>query len=131
MYILDTDILTITLRYPDKHTRLLEKIQSTSRESLWTSVVTIREMMRGALDVVKREERIGKLVRGYDFLLRISQDLTQYPILPFDAQAERIYQAMPRLNELAQEIVRLLPSPFHSALRLSPETREIFSAFLK
>src|SRR5689334_12632365 len=54
-------------------------------------------MMRGALDVVKREERIGKLARGYDFLLRVSTDLTRYPILPFDKVAEEIYQAMPAL----------------------------------
>ena len=50
--------------------------------------------MSGALDVVKQGERTGKIARGYDFLFNLVNNFNRFQILPFDEDAEKIYQAM-------------------------------------
>ncbi|MBI3652340.1 MAG: type II toxin-antitoxin system VapC family toxin [Acidobacteria bacterium] len=56
--------------------------------------MTASELMRGTLEVVKRNEGAGKLVRGYEVLTKLLDNLVRFQILPFDEEAEKIYRAM-------------------------------------
>ena len=82
MYLLDTDILSNVLK-PIPSTALVAKLASVPSEQLFTSSITLGELIYGALRV---ESRVAALLERIDRLL-----LTSPPVLPFDADAARRY----------------------------------------
>ena len=82
MYLLDTDILSNVLK-PSPSTGLVAKLASVPSEQLFTSSITLGELVYGAS---RLEARSRELLERIDQLL-----LASPPVLPFDAAAARRY----------------------------------------
>lgn len=93
MYILDTNTIKAILRNPTPY--LQRRITSTRYELLYISVVVAHEMIRGVLEGLSKNERTPLVTRHYDFLRNVIGDVSRFQILPYDDEAERIFQAFP------------------------------------
>jgi predicted nucleic acid-binding protein len=52
-------------------------------------------MIRGVLEELSRNERTRHVTLHYEFLRKVIGDLSRFQILPYDDEAERIFQALP------------------------------------
>jgi len=95
VYILDTDTATLWLRYAAQYPRLRKKIEAAPFEQIWVSIVTVTELMRGALAYLKKREQKGEFVLGFELAAAIITDIKKLQILPFDEAAKSVYRAMP------------------------------------
>jgi len=93
VYILDTNTIKAILRKPTPY--LQRRITSTRYELLYISVVVAHEMIRGVLEELSKNERAPLVTRHYDFLRNVIGDVSRFQILPYDDEAERIFQAFP------------------------------------
>ena len=93
MYILDSDTLRAILRHPTPY--LHRRVTSTPIGDLYISVIVAHEMLTGVLAELSRNERTRHVTRHYDFLRELFSDLCRFQILPYDDDAERIFQAFP------------------------------------
>ena len=85
MYLLDTDILSNVVK-PTPSLALLARLAATPAERLFTSSITLGELVYGA-------HRLG--ARGVALLSRIQNTvLGARPVLPFDASAALRYGAL-------------------------------------
>lgn len=98
MYILDNNTVKAILRNP---TPYLENQVKRFSSQVFTSIVVAEEMLRGAMGTLNANMRRPEVVQHYDFLLRIITDLNKFPIVPYDARAEALYQ------EFSAEIKRV------------------------
>jgi tRNA(fMet)-specific endonuclease VapC len=83
-YVLDTD--TVTLQQANRATilRQLERIPPTQ---VFTTVITLREQIRGRLAVIDRLEEDAILVHAYTQLQVTMNYFKQVPVLPFTGDA--------------------------------------------
>lgn len=93
MYILDTNTVRAILRNPTPY--LQQRITSTRYELLYISVVVAHEMLKGVLEGLSKNERTRDATRHYEFLRNVIGDVNRFQILPYDDEAERIFQAFP------------------------------------
>jgi tRNA(fMet)-specific endonuclease VapC len=93
LYLLDTDVLSRLFRGTDANLR--EQLEALSKESYYISIVTVEEMLRGALATIRTEETQNKRLSGYDRLKELVPFLAAFTVVPFDAEAQAIYVAMP------------------------------------
>ena len=82
MFLLDTDTMSEFLRQRPRRT-LVDRFQATPREQLFTSTITLGEMLYGAF---RRPARTQDLSEQIERLL-----VTEVSILPFDEAAARAY----------------------------------------
>ena len=94
MYLLDTNTVTLYLRRT--HTRLTERVLSVPPETVYISVVTAEEILRGRLDYVRKQEPpkdSTSLSTAYNFLAEPLADLCTFQVQTFDGAALTIYRA--------------------------------------
>jgi tRNA(fMet)-specific endonuclease VapC len=96
-YVLDTD--TVTLQQANRATilRQLERIPPTQ---VFTTVITLREQIRGRLAVIDRLEEDAILVHAYTQLQVTMNYFKQVPVLPFTGDA------LAQLQQLRRQKVR-------------------------
>jgi predicted nucleic acid-binding protein len=90
VYILDSDILRLYLRHQNQQPRLVQAINSTPWDQIYSSVITVEEGIEGARKFIKSDR-----LRYYEILARIVPDLASFQILPVTTGAMAIYRQMP------------------------------------
>jgi len=93
-YVLDTDIVGLFFHHRAQQPGLERRILESPRDSLWVSVITVEEVVQGAISLIRRNEQMGKHLSGYALLAKVVPDLAAFQILPYDGDADRIYRAM-------------------------------------
>lgn len=99
MYLLDTDTLSNYLDKRRGNEKLRQRIEQASSETVWISIITFEEIIRGILSLLnqarKHPRNAGKIVEYYRLLQSLTHDLGSFQILPYDAAAESKYQEIP------------------------------------
>ena len=99
MYILDTNIMTFVLKYPNRYPHLKERISRERYEDIWVSVITVDEVIRGAYklrDNPPRERRGNpqtNVASCYRLLSKTVMEFGQYQILTYDEEDMMIFAA--------------------------------------
>ena len=96
MYVLDTDTYSQFLR---GHVQIKRRILQTIPGTVYLSVITPEEILRGRLDAINgaRRQKVGAVPLAYGYLLSYLGELEkrEYEILPYDDAAEEVFQAWP------------------------------------
>ena len=92
MYLLDTNSASALLNPGRANANLGSRVRSTPMDDLCISIITVEEMLRGVLNLVRRSQEQDQ-VAGYELLKRLIYDLNRFAILPFSYEAESIYNA--------------------------------------
>jgi tRNA(fMet)-specific endonuclease VapC len=99
VYLLDTDAVSNYLDKRRGNEQLCRRIAQKSPETIWISIVTFEEIMRGLLSLLnqarKHPRNAAKIVDYYRLLQSLAKDLGSFQILPYDVAAETKYQDIP------------------------------------
>ena len=96
MYILDTDTLSNFLDKRRQYDGLRARIRQTPPRDLWISVISVEEMLRGVLDLIRQAQTARRPTAGaYSLLASLFDDLRSFQILPFTNDDEALYTSMP------------------------------------
>jgi tRNA(fMet)-specific endonuclease VapC len=96
-YLLDTDHISFLQRRSSvEFTRLILRMGQYSPNDFSLSVVSLHEQVLGAHDFINRGQTNNNVVRGYTLLMEILQSFSSAPILPFDVQANAIFEDLKR-----------------------------------
>jgi predicted nucleic acid-binding protein len=90
VYVLDNNTVRAVLRNPTAY--LEEQIRQYPGQ-VFISVVVVEEMIRGVMSELNRNMRRPEIVQHYNFLRSLVADLNLFPILPYDAVAEELFQS--------------------------------------
>jgi len=93
VYLLDTDVVSLILHFPGQHPHLRRRVLATSPELLFVSVVSAEEMAAGALALIRKEQKAGDKLAGYELLFRILTRLPQFQLLPFAQGSNEIFRS--------------------------------------
>lgn len=98
VYVLDSNIMTFVLKFPQKYPHLLQRIARTPYQQLWVSVISVDEAIRGAYrlrDNPPREKKgntPGNAANCYKLLSWIVREYGKYQILSYDEEAMGIFE---------------------------------------
>ena len=92
MYILDTNVLTLILKYPGQYPHLLRRVRRTAYEHIWISAISVEEAMRGAF---KLRDQKNNPSGCYKLIAWIVREYGKYQILPYDDEDIRIFEGFP------------------------------------
>lgn len=99
MYLLDTDSVSNYLDKRRGNERLRQRIEQASPNTIWISIITFEEIIRGILNLLnqarKHPRNASKVIEYYGLLFSLMRDLGRFQILPFDTAAEAKYQEIP------------------------------------
>ena len=99
MYLLDTDTVSNYLDRRRGNKRLRQRIEQEAPETIWISIITFEEIMKGVLNLLnqarKHPRNAVKIVAYYRLLQNLANDLGYFQILPYDTDAEVKYQDIP------------------------------------
>ena len=99
MYLLDTDTVSNYLDKRRMNPELRARIEGEPPESIWISVVTIEEIVRGVLEVLARARKHprnpARIIACYAWLHNAVRDLSLFQALLYTEQAEAIYKNIP------------------------------------
>ncbi len=94
MYLLDTSIVSNFLDERRFYPQLTAKILSQPPELIFISVITVEEILQGALASVQKTKRKPSVVPAYQYLEKLFSALNKFQILSYTASAELIYQSL-------------------------------------
>jgi tRNA(fMet)-specific endonuclease VapC len=111
VFVLDTDTASNFLAADRNYQPLRARVLAQPAGSVYLSVITLEEMLRGQLAEINRartEKDPLRLVRRYTQFQRLYQDLHLFPLLPYDEAADRLYQALePKLRNAHKQDARI------------------------
>lgn len=88
MIILDTDVLTIVQRASGKeYQRLVQRLDATSPQPVFVTIVSFEEQMRGWLAHIARAKTLERQIVAYGKLRSLIDDFRTRPLLDFDERA--------------------------------------------
>ncbi len=92
MSLLDTDTYSNLLR---RSPVVVKRVSQTPPGSVYLSVITPEEMLRGRLDAINqaRARQEIRLPIAYDFLMDLVRDLNRFTVLRYDNDADQIFRA--------------------------------------
>ena len=94
MYLLDTSIVSNFLDERRFYPQLTAKILSQPPESIFISIITVEEILQGALASIQKTKRKSSVVAAYQYFEELSSALNRFQILSYTAEAELIYQSL-------------------------------------
>ena len=74
--------------------QLTAKILNQPPESIFISVITVEEILQGALASVQKTKRKSSVVAAYQYFEELFSALNKFQILSYTAEAELIYQSL-------------------------------------
>jgi tRNA(fMet)-specific endonuclease VapC len=108
MYILDTNIVSNALSLNRSHNFLRQRILSYPSDVLFISVITIEEIMQGAIAAIQKEKKTSAVIYSYQRFETLWQALQRFQVLPYTPEAEQIYQSLsPRVKRLGTQDCRI------------------------
>jgi tRNA(fMet)-specific endonuclease VapC len=94
MYLLDTSIVSNFLSERRFYPQLTELILSQPPELIFTSIITVEEILQGALASVQKTKRKPEIAVAYQYFEELFSALNQFQILSYTPEAELIYQSL-------------------------------------
>jgi tRNA(fMet)-specific endonuclease VapC len=94
VYLLDTNIISTFLDRKRNSLNLTKRILREPPPNLFISLITIEEIMRGALGEVNRLRKSSSVVQAYQDLGNLFEALHCFQVLPYTEAADQIYRAM-------------------------------------
>jgi tRNA(fMet)-specific endonuclease VapC len=91
MFILDTDHISLFQRH-DPH--VTARVLATPALELATTVITVKEQLRGRLDRVRRARSDAEVVRTYHSLLATFFYFRTITVIDFDEQAQTFFKRL-------------------------------------
>ncbi len=115
MHVLDTDVLSITqVRTGEVYERLRVRLNTISPGSLYITIVTLEEQMRGWLSYISRAKSMAQQIQAYQRLQAFLDDIRLRPVLPFDdraaAEFQRLRKAKIRIGTMDLKIAAIVLS---------------------
>jgi len=98
VYVLDTDILSLWLR---GHSSVCQQVAAHNLTELYTTIVTIEEMLRGWYTQIRRAKNDEQMARAYASLQQTVEIASRLQILAFD------HVSIQRFHELRKQKVRI------------------------
>jgi predicted nucleic acid-binding protein len=92
VYLLDTDTLSLALHRSEQFPGLASRILAESPDRVSISIITVEEVLRGALDSVRKDQRTPRVVKRYRFLQEVLEAVAEFNVLPYDDAAQAIFQ---------------------------------------
>lgn len=94
MYLLDTSIVSNYLDERRTSPYLTDKILTTPPEQIFISVITVEEILQGALGSIQRVRKKSSVINAYQSFEELFKALHLFQILPYTSEAEQIYQSL-------------------------------------
>lgn len=95
MLVLDTDVLSIIQRAEGiEYSRLVARLPAGDPQSVFVTIVSLEEQMRGWLTFVARARSSEQQITAYARLHALLKDFSRRSVLDFDDQAARQYQRL-------------------------------------
>jgi predicted nucleic acid-binding protein len=95
MYLLDTNTVSSFLDQRRYSPQLTQKILSTPPEQLFITVITVEEILRGALAAIQKQRQNSSITITYRYFEELFFALHHFQVLSYTTEAEDIYQALP------------------------------------
>jgi tRNA(fMet)-specific endonuclease VapC len=89
LYVLDTDIVTLQQA---GRPRVVQHLAGLPPDVVFTTVVTVREQLRGRLATVDQATAAHELIHAYDQLLTTVRYFARINVLPFTSAATAVLQ---------------------------------------
>ena len=94
MYLLDTSIVSNYLDERRTSSYLTDKILTTPPEEIFISVITVEEILQGALASIQKVRKKSSVINAYQSFEELFEALHLFQILPYTNEAEQIYQSL-------------------------------------
>jgi tRNA(fMet)-specific endonuclease VapC len=94
VYLLDTSIVSNYLDRRRNFPQLVEKILSTPPELIFISIITVEEIIQGALASIQKMRQKSSVTDAYRYFEELFTALHYFQILPYTNEAEQIYQSL-------------------------------------
>ena len=94
MYLLDTSVVSNFLDERRYYPQLTAKILSQPPTQIYISIITVEEILRGALASVQKAKRKSSITKAYQYFEDLFSALHRFQILSYTSEAEEIYQSL-------------------------------------
>jgi tRNA(fMet)-specific endonuclease VapC len=94
VYLLDTNIISTALDQRRNNQFLAHRILNQSPESIFISIITVEEMMRGELGGIHRLRHKPNVVTVYRAFEGLFEALHRFQVISYTSEIEQIYQSM-------------------------------------
>lgn len=94
MYLLDTSIVSNYLDERRDSLYLTNKILTTPPEQIFISVITVEEIVQGALANIQKVRKKSSIINAYQSFEELFEGLHLFQILPYTSEAEQIFQSL-------------------------------------
>ncbi|MEM7760975.1 MAG: type II toxin-antitoxin system VapC family toxin [Cyanobacteria bacterium P01_A01_bin.40] len=95
MYLLDTSVVSNFLDERRYYPQLTARILSQPPEQIFISIITVEEILQGALASVQKAKRKPSVTIAYQYFEDLFSALHRFQILSYTPEAEVIYQSLP------------------------------------
>ena len=94
MYLLDTSVVSNFLDERRYYPQLTTRILNQPSEQIFISIITVEEILQGALASVQKAKR-KSFIKAYQYFQDLFSALHRFQILSYTSEAEAIYQSLP------------------------------------
>ena len=95
MYLLDTSVVSNFLDERRYYPQLTARILNQSPEQIFISIITVEEILQGALAAIQKAKRKHSVIQAYQYFEDLFAALHRFQILSYTTEAENIYQSLP------------------------------------
>ncbi|MDJ0687292.1 MAG: type II toxin-antitoxin system VapC family toxin [Xenococcaceae cyanobacterium MO_188.B32] len=95
MYLLDTSVVSNFLDERRYYPQLTARIINQPPEQIFISIITVEEILQGALASIQKAKRTPSVTKAYQYFEDLFAALHRFQILSYTSEAENIYQSLP------------------------------------
>ena len=108
MYLLDTSVVSNFLDERRYYPQLTSRILSKPPEQIFISIITVEEILQGALASVQKAKRKSSVIKAYQYFEDLFSAMHRFQILSYTLEAEKIYQSLPaRIKRIGTQDCRI------------------------
>lgn len=108
MYLLDTSVVSNFLDERRYYPQLTSRILSKPPEQIFISIITVEEILQGALASVQKAKRKPSVTKAYQYFEDLFFALHRFQILSYTLEAEKLYQSLPaRIKRIGTQDCRI------------------------
>ena len=95
MYLLDTSVVSNFLDERRYYPQLTVKILNQPPDKIFISIITVEEILQGALASIQKVKRKSSVIKAYHYFENLFAALHYFQILSYSTEAENVYQSLP------------------------------------
>ena len=108
MYILDTIVSDYLDKRRGNFPLIENQILSKPPELIFVSIITVEEIIQGALNIIQKSKQKSSVVNGYRYFEELFEALHRFQILPYTSEAEQIFQSLsPKVKRVGTQDCRI------------------------